>query len=83
MGAMEFLSNWILHFDRFDLLVKRGKRVAPKNLDERRKLDIGIDHRPFFWRYDFDDPRLHSIFIDFRDEGLEAAKLVHCLCERY
>lgn len=37
MGAMEFLGNWIFHFDRFDLLVKGRKRVTPKSLDERQK----------------------------------------------
>lgn len=34
---------------------------------------------PFFWRNHFHDSCLHSVFVDFLDEGLEVSKLVHGL----
>lgn len=34
---------------------------------------------PFFRGNDFDNARLHPVFVDLVDELLEAPKLVHCL----
>lgn len=43
----------------------------------------GAQHRvrslPFFRRNDFDDTRLHAVAIDFGNETLEAAELIHGL----
>lgn len=40
------------------------------------KIDI-----PFLWRDDFDDTRLHAVFVYLLDVLLEAAELLHCRLE--
>jgi hypothetical protein len=37
------------------------------------------EYLPFCWWNDLHDARLHSMLVDFIDEALEVAELIHCL----
>ena len=82
MGAMEFLCNRILDFDRFDLFVKCGEGVSPNRVSWWQIVPyeaLERDHVPFFRGYNLDDSGLHTIFINLLYELWKAAKLVHSL----
>ena len=79
MCAMKLLSDWVLHLDGFDLLVKRGEGIEPSNYVSAAEIAIPVSYRPFLRRYDLHDTRLHPIFINLLNERLEAAELIHCL----
>ena len=77
---MEFLGDRVLDFNGFNLLVKRGKGVAPTAGVSNRCVIIILSRAiPFLWGNDFDNPGFHAVLIDLLDKCLEASELFHCL----